>query len=32
MADPEVFLRRIAEMTGQRYGGGLAASFELLQM
>jgi LmbE family N-acetylglucosaminyl deacetylase len=32
MADPEVFLRRIAEMTGQRFGGGLAASFELLQM
>jgi LmbE family N-acetylglucosaminyl deacetylase len=32
MADPEAFLRGIASGTGQRFGGGLAASFELLQM
>jgi len=32
MADPEAFLRRMAEMTGQRFGGRLAAGFELLVM
>ncbi|HWO68279.1 MAG TPA: PIG-L deacetylase family protein [Umezawaea sp.] len=32
MADAGSFLRRMAEMTGQRFGGRLAASFELLAM
>ncbi|HUQ58650.1 PIG-L deacetylase family protein [Lentzea sp.] len=32
MADPEPFLRRMAEATGQRFGGVLATSFELLPL
>lgn len=32
MADPEAFLRRTAEATGQRFGGRLATGFELLAM
>jgi LmbE family N-acetylglucosaminyl deacetylase len=32
MADAEGFLRRLATMTGQRFGGRPAASFELLAM
>ncbi|ONI88391.1 PIG-L domain-containing protein [Saccharothrix sp. ALI-22-I] len=32
MADPEVFLREAAERTGARFGGRLAAAFEVLVM
>ncbi|WP_309114441.1 PIG-L deacetylase family protein [Saccharothrix sp.] len=32
MADPEVFLRRMAESAAQRFGGRLASPFELLAM
>ncbi|GHH51922.1 GlcNAc-PI de-N-acetylase [Lentzea cavernae] len=32
MADPEPFLRSMAETTGQRFGGVLATSFELLAL
>ncbi|MET1071410.1 MAG: PIG-L family deacetylase [Umezawaea sp.] len=32
MANPEVFLRRSAEEVGRRFGGRLAAGFELLDM
>lgn len=32
MADPEVFLRQVAEGTGTRFGGRLAAAFEVLVM
>ncbi|PRY42576.1 LmbE family N-acetylglucosaminyl deacetylase [Umezawaea tangerina] len=32
MANPEPFLRRAAEETGRRFGGRLAAGFELLDM
>lgn len=32
MADPETFLRGMAEAVGQRFGGVLATSFELLQL
>lgn len=30
--DPEVFLRRMAEAEGERFGGSLAVSFELLRV
>ncbi|MBB5955622.1 LmbE family N-acetylglucosaminyl deacetylase [Saccharothrix tamanrassetensis] len=32
MADPDAFLRRMAEEAGERFGGRLAAPFELLVM
>ena len=32
MADADAFLRGIAEFTGQRFGGRLAASFELVEL
>jgi hypothetical protein len=32
MADPEAFLRGTAEAVGQRFGGVLATSFELLRL
>ncbi|WP_158843131.1 PIG-L deacetylase family protein [Saccharothrix deserti] len=32
MGDPEVFLRQAAEQAGARFGGGLAAVFEVLVM
>jgi LmbE family N-acetylglucosaminyl deacetylase len=32
MADPEPFLRQMAEAVGERFGGGLATSFELLSL
>ncbi|WP_330273191.1 PIG-L family deacetylase [Lentzea sp. NBC_00516] len=32
MADPEPFLRQMAEAVGKQFGGGLATSFELLAL
>ena len=32
MANPEPFLKSMAEAVGQRFGGGLATSFELLRL
>ncbi|MGW6932014.1 PIG-L deacetylase family protein [Lentzea sp. NPDC054927] len=32
MADPEPFLRSMAEAVGRQFGGGLATSFELLRL